>query len=250
MTHPNSSYFEVPEIAKTFGQMAAADWNAVYQAGSDLQLDPYEVIQSNASNQTTVSLDSNRSMWCYNGSSVYSGLHSVYGVRAYLPGKLAETVINAVFDCIIGDCYVGLCLNPTQDTTPAPDVFHSLMSIFFSGYHGKVLMNVNPQEDNAAVHYVAGDSGNVDNIYMSNAITNFSKAVRNQFHFKIVISKGTTVGIRIMFYINGIIQSVSNVIVDADLDVIEDYLLCPYLYIGTINYATGIRLYQWSVARI
>ena len=253
MVLSNDYYYEVPNLAKNLGHKSGSDvlgnftlTTADYRNGKDF-------IQSNSDNDVTATLQTDRSMKFVSAENGYSGVISTYGVPCFIPGPYGETIMNVVFDAVLGDSIIGV--NGRFADATGYNIPDQMGTTFAMGFHGglsKVLINIDESDSPHTTRgcwYGVADGGDLVNLYVSNEITSYSKTARNTYAFKIIVSKGSVTGVRIIFMINNTLQDVCNLVVDAGLDVLETGMMMPFIWFTPDSYVTGVKLYQYSVQR-
>ena len=253
MTFPsNDHYYRVPSLAKNLGHTSAANFIGNHSLDPDDYKNGKDFMQTNSDNDTVATLLTDRGMGL-TASSKLTGGFSTYGVPAYVPGLYGESIINVVFDAILGNECVGICTNWSDATLyNSPDQTASPVIIAFSGTLSKVIVNVCDGDplDSRSQMTAGADSGASVNLYNSAAVTTYDKTARAKYAFKIILSKGTITGARVIFSINDVLQDVCDLIVDADLDFLTSDLICPFFMLHSATSAVGMTLYQYAVQRV
>lgn len=247
--------YVVPAYAKAYFHMSGANflkgWDSDFPDafkdanGSD---EPYEFMEYDTLSVLQASLGTDGAMQLDGASSGWNtGAVCTHGVPMHVPGKEGEAILYVSFDGVLNTHTIGvaagLSLYSTSYLTPWSVIrFRGATNCLQIGVTGDT-------SDSRVAWYNNGDSAPFDSLYNSASIGGYAKTVRNTYTFKIVMSHGSTHGLRVIFMVNGVTKKVSDLIKDADLEGFEKFSLHPYIQLYSTDYATPLELYQLSVTR-
>lgn len=249
LTKVNVGY-EVPFLAKNLAQISGTDFLGNYEATLTNIKNGKDALNYESNNYIDSTLDSERAQSLLASSATTHGILSTFGVPTFVPGKYGESIIDYTIDCKLGNHIFGLCAGISTDS--AASAYAPWASIKFSGYLGKLAVTVTDEDEDDEQNFNRfSASGDVELLYLSDEVTNFSKDSRAKYTIKLIQSANATSGIRITLLINDVVHISKAYIVDDDLAAFKTFNVHPYFsfYSATSN-VTPIELYQYSVVRV